>query len=213
MIVHNRLISSVNGPGRRAVVWFQGCDLRCRGCWNAATHSFDHPHNETPQSVAAWILSQQAIEGVTFSGGEPMQQASDLLQVLLELKHHRPELSVGIFTGYNLEELEEGRFKFRSMTSTAGDEADGESASWTSEPADSSSCWRQIRGLLDFAVAGRFQKSKTSTVAPMRSSSNQQLHLFSARYIESDFPKQSVEITIRPGGLATITGFPVGVKL
>jgi hypothetical protein len=133
--------------------------------------------------------------------------------VILEVKRHQPQLSFGMFTGYNLEELEEGRFKFRLTTSTIEDEVDGESASWTSEPADTASCWRQIHGLLDFAVAGRFQESKTSTVAPMRSSSNQQLHLFSARYVESDFPRQSVEITIRPGGLTTITGFPVGVKL
>ena len=27
--------SLVNGPGRRTVVWFQGCKLSCPGCWNA----------------------------------------------------------------------------------------------------------------------------------------------------------------------------------
>ena len=26
--------SLVNGPGRRTVVWFQGCKLSCPGCWN-----------------------------------------------------------------------------------------------------------------------------------------------------------------------------------
>jgi pyruvate-formate lyase-activating enzyme len=31
--------SLVNGPGRRTVVWFQGCKLSCPGCWNEATHS------------------------------------------------------------------------------------------------------------------------------------------------------------------------------
>jgi anaerobic ribonucleoside-triphosphate reductase activating protein len=210
MIVHNRLISSVNGPGRRAVVWLQGCDLGCRGCWNPSTHSFDHADDETPLSIANWISSQKGIEGVTFSGGEPMQQAADLLQVLREVRDNQPQLSFGMFTGYNLAELEEGRFKFRSV---ARDEARGNTIPWIGEPTATSSCWRQIRRLLDFAVAGRFQQSKTSTAAPMRSSSNQQLHLFSDRYTESDFPTQSVEITIRPGGLTTITGFPVGVKL
>ena len=38
MLVHSTLPrSTVNGPGERAVVWFQGCDLRCPGCWNPST--------------------------------------------------------------------------------------------------------------------------------------------------------------------------------
>jgi pyruvate-formate lyase-activating enzyme len=32
--------SRVNGPGLRAVVYFQGCSLRCRNCWNLETHAF-----------------------------------------------------------------------------------------------------------------------------------------------------------------------------
>lgn len=210
MIVHNRLISSVNGPGKRAVIWLQGCDLGCRGCWNPATHSFEHPDNETPESLAGWILAQNGIEGVTFSGGEPMQQAQDLLQVILAVKRDKPVLTFGMFTGYNLDELEQGRFKFRCMI---GNEAGRDATVWIWEPADASRCWRQIRAHLDFIVAGRFQESKKTTVPAMRSSSNQQLHLFSGRYVENDFPRQSVEITIRPGGLTTITGFPVGARL
>jgi len=42
MLVHSMLPrSTANGPGERAVVWFQGCDLRCSGCWNPRTHGFD----------------------------------------------------------------------------------------------------------------------------------------------------------------------------
>jgi anaerobic ribonucleoside-triphosphate reductase activating protein len=32
-------VSRVNGPGRRAVVWLQGCSLHCPGCWNPETHA------------------------------------------------------------------------------------------------------------------------------------------------------------------------------
>ena len=31
-------VSQVNGPGRRAVVWVQGCTLGCPGCFNPETH-------------------------------------------------------------------------------------------------------------------------------------------------------------------------------
>src|SRR5882672_10799640 len=32
--------SRANGPGLRAVVYFQGCSLQCAGCWNPDTHKF-----------------------------------------------------------------------------------------------------------------------------------------------------------------------------
>lgn len=214
MIVHNRLISFVNGPGRRAVVWLQGCTLGCRGCWNPLTHSFDRPDNETPHTLAKWILAQTRIEhdieGVTFSGGEPMQQAAELHDAIAEVKERAPRLSIGMFTGYNLTELESGRYRFRTP---AAWEAGLESSTWIDDPAITSARWVEIRAHLDFAVAGRFQESKLDSVTRMRSSSNQCLHLFTDRYSESDFPKQAVEIRIQPGGRTTITGFPIGVKL
>ncbi len=210
MIVHNRLVSSVNGPGRRAVVWFQGCTLGCRHCWNPQTHSFDRPDNETPHVLAEWILAQADIEGVTFSGGEPMQQAQDLARTIAEVKQRSPQFSIGMFTGYNLAELETGRFRFRYGQAAAGSP---ESADWNDDPLGASALWADIRSHLDFAVAGRFQESKLATTTPMRSSSNQRLHLFTDRYVESDFPPQAVEIRIQPGGRTTITGFPIGIRL
>jgi len=40
--VHSMLETSrVNGPGRRAVIWLQGCSLGCKKCWNPATHLSD----------------------------------------------------------------------------------------------------------------------------------------------------------------------------
>src|ERR1039458_3611579 len=76
MIVHNRLTSRVNGPGLRAVVWLQGCSLGCKGCWNPQTHTFAERDNETAEGLAIWILAQKDIEGVTFSGGEPLGRTS-----------------------------------------------------------------------------------------------------------------------------------------
>jgi anaerobic ribonucleoside-triphosphate reductase activating protein len=37
--VHHFLpLSYANGPGRRAVLWVQGCTLGCPGCFNPETH-------------------------------------------------------------------------------------------------------------------------------------------------------------------------------
>ena len=39
MFIHNKVSQSeANGPGNRTVVWFQGCNLKCSGCWNPETH-------------------------------------------------------------------------------------------------------------------------------------------------------------------------------
>ena len=44
MLIHGFVAHSrVNGPGMRAVVYFQGCNLGCAGCWNPATHAFVGP--------------------------------------------------------------------------------------------------------------------------------------------------------------------------
>jgi len=32
--------SRANGPGKRFVIWVQGCDIACDGCFNPETHSF-----------------------------------------------------------------------------------------------------------------------------------------------------------------------------
>ena len=46
MLIHSMLpLSTVNGPGERAEVWLQGCDLRCAGCWNPSSHMFDTGHD------------------------------------------------------------------------------------------------------------------------------------------------------------------------
>ena len=76
MLVHSMLRrSAVNGPGERAVIWLQGCDLGCRGCWNPYSHAFDRGRDRPVEEVGEWILSCAGIEGVTVSGGEPFQQA------------------------------------------------------------------------------------------------------------------------------------------
>jgi pyruvate-formate lyase-activating enzyme len=44
MLIHGFVAHSrVNGPGMRAVVYFQGCNLGCAGCWNPGTHAFIGP--------------------------------------------------------------------------------------------------------------------------------------------------------------------------
>lgn len=195
MLIHGFVGGSrVNGPGLRAVVYFQGCSVGCRSCWNKASHAFVGQERNIAE-VVGWVLSaheESPLEGVTFSGGEPMQQADAVLGLIESLRDLRPGLSFGMYSGYSEQELADGRYWCRSeLTQCAKQEM-----------------WRFIRRRLDFGVLGRYVASRPSRL-PLRTSANQELVLFSRRYREQDFEPQEVEIHIAAQGLVQVTGFPL----
>ena len=76
--------SEVNGPGSRAVVWLQGCQRECEGCFNPESWSFE-------------INQLISIE-------EPFWQAAALSKVAKQVK--AAGLNVMSFTGFTLEKLQ-----------------------------------------------------------------------------------------------------------
>lgn len=105
--VHSFLpYSRANGPGLRAVVWVQGCTLACPGCFNPGTHPADGGEPVSVDEVYDRIAGLgDTIEGITVSGGEPLQQAPELIQLLRRLRNETP-LSMLVFTGYTCEEAQ-----------------------------------------------------------------------------------------------------------
>jgi anaerobic ribonucleoside-triphosphate reductase activating protein len=95
--------SVANGPGLRYVIWVQGCSLRCRGCFNEAFQPFISNRIVDIDSLAEKILSVDGIEGVTYSGGEPMLQAKPLYHLSSFLKQHG--LTIVCYTGFTFDEL------------------------------------------------------------------------------------------------------------
>jgi anaerobic ribonucleoside-triphosphate reductase activating protein len=94
--------SRANGPGSRFVVWFQGCTLGCAGCFNPATHPVSAGSEEV--SVADLLARiPDGADGLSLSGGEPMQQPAPAL-ALLQGAHARG-LSTLMFSGYTLDEI------------------------------------------------------------------------------------------------------------
>lgn len=97
--------SRANGPGLRAVLWVQGCTLGCPGCFNPETHAAQNGSVVTVDTLFQQIAALQGeIEGLTVSGGEPLQQRKPL-QALLERVRRETGLSVLVFTGFSWEEL------------------------------------------------------------------------------------------------------------
>jgi len=95
--------SMVNGPGTRLVVFFQGCQRRCPGCFNPDTHSFEKRLAYSVDGIFQRHFSG-GIEGMTVSGGEPFMQAKGL-QELLECAQTEHGLSTVVYTGFRLEEI------------------------------------------------------------------------------------------------------------
>ena len=151
--------SKANGPGNRAVIWVQGCTIGCRGCYNSFTHPHEAKEMILSSDLAKWIASIDNIDGVTFSGGEPFEQAAAIDEVLSNLhKMGRNDLTVFIFTGYDYEYLinseEQSIAKLLSKT--------------------------------DILSAGVFDFTKKSDELLWRGSDNQQLIYLSDRYSSSD---------------------------
>lgn len=96
--------SVVNGPGERFVLWVQGCPFRCVGCFNQDYLPFVRRRMIRVGEIAERILSVSGIEGVTYSGGEPMAQAEGLFHLSSVLKARG--LTVVCYSGYTLGELE-----------------------------------------------------------------------------------------------------------
>ncbi len=95
---------TVLGPGRRAVLWVQGCPFRCSGCVAPESQPFRGGQEMNVASLADELCRIPDIEGVTFSGGEPLAQAAALVN-LVDLIRSRRDLSFMSYTGYTLEYL------------------------------------------------------------------------------------------------------------
>lgn len=93
------------GPGRRWALWVQGCSIRCAGCCNP--EMFDDRRGQAAEfdELAAGVAEARArgVEGVTFLGGEPFEQAADLATLA---GHARAlAMTVMVFSGYTLDQL------------------------------------------------------------------------------------------------------------
>ena len=180
--------SRANGPGVRAVIWVQGCTIGCRGCYSASTHPHEASSLHRPSEIAEWLQSIPDIEGVTFSGGEPFEQAAAVLETINSIRENMgSDFSVFVYTGYEIE------FLRKSNDKNVHDLLDA----------------------VDILSAGPFDNKLRDETLLWRGSSNQSLHFLSNRYNAFQIEEWSKispleEITLRTDSI-DFTGF-VGPK-
>jgi len=112
-IAEIRKNSYVHGPGKRYVIWVQGCSIRCEGCANKYLWEREEGVPMSISDLLDDIKSTIDIEGITITGGEPLDQAEQILRIVEEIK--KINLTVVLFTGYTISLIESDPIKKRIL--------------------------------------------------------------------------------------------------
>lgn len=101
--------SIVDGPGIRLVAFLQGCPRVCKGCHNPHLLQEDGGYQLPARDFAKKLLKmlKPSHGGITFSGGDPLLQHTELFNVLSFLKKRKPELNIWVYTGYLYEDVKD----------------------------------------------------------------------------------------------------------
>ena len=140
-----------DGIGVNLVIFFQGCSHKCKGCQNPETWSKDGGYEVPIDRVIKQIEENMGlISGVTFSGGDPVQQSDAVYEIAKWCKRHG--LTTTLYTGYKMCDLHKVWYDQNQKR------------------------WRLIsyRPYIDYIIDGKFEESKKEDL-PFRGSSNQNI--------------------------------------
>lgn len=193
LLIHRyEAYTRVEGPGLRACIWVQGCPIGCEGCFNPNTWSKQGGRFMNVETLAEIILKEkdisgESIEGVTFLGGEPFQQAEGLAHLGRLLK--REGLSIVTFSGYEYESILKANRKD----------------------------WQGLLNVTDLLIDGPYVKEKHDLSRPWIGSTNQSYRFLTDRYMHLKEKlteiSNKVEIHIRPDGKVLINGMIQAIDL
>lgn len=183
--------TEVEGPGVRYALWVQGCPIRCQGCFN--------PHTWDAQAGYVWSVDEvfedimvskrkhPELQGVTFLGGEPFEQA-EALTVLAELIKDSG-LSVMVFSGYEYRKLLQSK-----------------------QPA-----WIKLLEKTDLLIDGPYIQSQHDLSRPWVGSRNQQYRFLTDTYRDYEQQLLSIpnklEIRLYPDGTIAANGMANSLDL
>ncbi len=102
-----------DGPGLRYTIYLQGCPMQCLYCHNPETRSFKGGFVMKEEDLIDDILQaakylRSSGGGITFSGGEPLAQARQLVPLCKKLHHYDLDVLIdtsGCYFNSNSREL------------------------------------------------------------------------------------------------------------
>lgn len=139
--------SLVNGPGMRRVFFAQGCKHNCKGCFNLDTHDFNGGEERNMDELIKDTLDNQILRGVTFSGGDPWEQADKFAYMAKAFKENG--LSIWSYTGYTFEYIIKHQNEYKG--------------------------WTDLLNNIDVLVDGRFEEEKKKDGLKFKGSENQRI--------------------------------------
>jgi anaerobic ribonucleoside-triphosphate reductase activating protein len=139
--------SLVNGPGMRRVFFAQGCKHNCNGCFNKETHDFCGGEERNVDELIKDTLDNPILRGITFSGGDPFEQADQFAYMARAFKEKG--LSIWSYTGYTYEYILENK--------------------------DIRLGWSELLNNIEVLVDGRFEEEKRQDELKFRGSTNQRI--------------------------------------
>ena len=104
MNIRGYCLSKVNGPGNRFVLWTQGCSKGCSECFNPETWS-NAIYKEFSPIELFELIKNFEVDGITISGGDPLEQEDELLELLMLLSTMRLRKGVILFSGFTRAEI------------------------------------------------------------------------------------------------------------
>lgn len=134
-----------NGEGIRKVIFAQGCTHHCKGCFNPDTHDFNGGYECDTEKIIERINNDYMIDGVTFSGGDPFEQAEAFAHIA---KNINKDLTIWCYTGYTLQQIIDN----------------------IDRPG-----WKELITNIDVLVDGKFEEDKKDRNLKYKGSSNQNI--------------------------------------
>ena len=107
-------LSKVNGPGNRFVLWTQGCSKGCSECFNPETWSNNIFKEYSPRQIFE-VIRNFEVDGITISGGDPLEQEYELLELLFLLKEIKLSKGIILFTGFSRDEIRENPIREKCL--------------------------------------------------------------------------------------------------
>jgi anaerobic ribonucleoside-triphosphate reductase activating protein len=105
-ITHDDML---NGEGLRVVLWVAGCNHGCEDCQNPVTWDVNGGllFDEAAKREVFADLSKGYIEGITFSGGDPLHPVNreEITALAKEIKEKYPTKDIWLYTGYTWEKI------------------------------------------------------------------------------------------------------------
>lgn len=93
--------TTVDGPGLRTSIYFAGCEHKCLDCHNPQSWNAKAGVSMDVDDVMKQIIENDF--NVTFSGGDPMLQVNNLIELAKRVKSIGK--NIWCYTGYTYEEV------------------------------------------------------------------------------------------------------------